>query len=228
MKYKYISTRTKYQKIVTVLMLFVLGVQVLMGQDLEKYSATYIAKWAGDTACIETFTIAGMEMFGRSIQIFPEPHLQQFIFRYGKSGAIESFDIQYYDLKNTSRVLESVTGYLPYNINMRSGNGKITFIVNGPNGESTRTYNEDRIDYLGSWIPIMGQWEWLSRLMVEDKIEKDLTFINKALGVYDLDLARISSDEIIFHGGLSLPITIFLGTDQRIDSIDAIGVSLEF
>ncbi len=201
---------------------------LLVSQDLEKYSATYIATWAGDTACIETFTIAGREMFGRSIQIFPEPHLQQFVFRYGSNGSVESCEIQYYDLKNTSRILESATGFLPYSISMTMRDDSIVFSMNGPEGETTRSYKAERMDYLGSWIPIMGQWEWLSLLMVEDRLDEDLTFVNKAFGVYGLELSRIDKQKIIFHGGLSLPITIFLDADLRIDSIDAMGSAWNF
>jgi len=90
-------------------------------QGNTKYSASFIAEWAGDTASIETYSIIGNHMFGRAIHLYPEPHLRQFEFYYNQDGSIRSMDIQFFELANTSIPLNSKSGFLPYRIKMTAG-----------------------------------------------------------------------------------------------------------
>ncbi|MBK8503987.1 MAG: DUF2911 domain-containing protein [Saprospiraceae bacterium] len=177
---------------------------------------------------IETFTISGRCLFGRAIHLFPEPHSQQFLFEYDEKGSISSLDIQHYDLTNTSIPLESKTGFLPYTIRMRHHHDTIHFLITNQEGIQEIKYPANRMDYLGSWIPIFGQWQYLSSLTPNNQLGDGLTYANKTLGVYELDLKQESDNTVVFYGGLSMPLTFFVGENQKIDSISGIGSAWNF
>jgi hypothetical protein len=200
----------------------------LKAQQSPKYTASFIAEWAGDTVCIETFTIVGKYLFGKAIHLFPEPHLEQFIFEYNERGAIRSLDIQHYTLENTAIPLKSKTGLLPYAVRMRYLDGLIDFEIIKNSGTTNKKYEAERIDYLGSWIPIFGQWQYLSSLVTNSQLQDSLHYVNWSLGVYDLDLKKESDTTIVFYGELSMPLTFFLDTEQLIDSISGIGSAWNF
>lgn len=193
------------------------------GQDIEKYTASFVAEWGGDTATIETFTIVGNHLFGRAIHLYPEPHLQQFEFWYNNDGSMRSLNIQYYDLSNTSVPLESKSGFLPYQMKMNFINEVINFQRISKEGKKQYVYPATRMDFYGGWIPILGQWEWLSALICEGRLDQNLKFVNSVLGIYELELRKAEEKTVIFESGISAPITFKLDENNKIKEIDALG-----
>ena len=66
----------------------------ICAQHSEKYTASFIAEWASDTASIETFTIDGNHIFGLALHLYPEPNLKYFDYWYNADGSIFSMDRQ--------------------------------------------------------------------------------------------------------------------------------------
>jgi len=79
------------------------------------------------------------------------------------------------------------------------------------------------MDFFGGWIPILGQWQWLTDLVVQSRLQNNLKFLNYVIGDYDMELIKDSDNRIIFKSAISAPITFFIDTYGRIDKIDAIG-----
>lgn len=200
-----------------------ISIPVSLAGQAPKYTASFIAEWAQDTAGIETFTIAGNHLFGRAIHLYPEPHLRQFEFWYDDNGAIRSLDIQFYDLENTSIPLETKSGFLPYRIIMNYNNDVIDFRTISKEGEKQYVHLAKRMDFFGGWVPIFGQWQWLSNRVVENQLEKDLKFVNYVVGIYDLWLKQDGDDKVIFESSISAPITFYLNEKDFIEKIDALG-----
>lgn len=194
-----------------------------INQDTEKYTSSFIAEWAGDTASIETYTILGNHMFGRAIHLYPEPHLCQFEFYYNTDGSIRTMDVQFYDLNNTSVPLMTKTGFLPYRIMMNSQKEVVDFRTIDQEGEKQFTHLTSRMDFSGGWIPILGQWQWLSDLVIEDKLQDDLKFLSYPIGDYDMEVTKSSNNTIVFKSDISAPITFMLDENRKIKEIDALG-----
>ena len=200
----------------------------IVSNDGDLFTSTFIAEWAGDTASIETYTIVGNHLFGKAIHLFPEPHLQQFEFLFEKDGSIREMDVQFYSLDNTSVPLNSKTGFLPYRQKMNSDNGIVDFRSIDKNGEKQWVHTVLRMDFNGGWIPIMGQWQWLTTLLLNNKLDQNLKFINAVIGDYELELNQPSKDEVIFKSEISPPITFYVNVNGKIDSINALGSPWNF
>lgn len=194
-----------------------------INKDSDSYTSSFIAEWAGDTASIETFTIIGNHLFGRAIHLYPEPHLRQFNYYFNSNGSIRTMDVLFFDLENTSLPLKSKTGFLPYRITMNALNEVIDFRVIDKEGEKQFTHLSKRMDFFGGWIPIFGQWQWLTDLITENKLEKDLKFLNYAIGDYHMQLTQKTEYLIVFDSDITAPITFFLDNNNKIEKIDAIG-----
>ena len=189
-------------------------------QQSTSYSASLVAMWGSDTACIETFTIAGNQLFGHAIQLFPEPVYKVFNFQYQDDGSLEQFTLQFYDLKNTSTPVASSTG-LPYSITMIDKNGVIHFKTVDQDGAKDWIHQAPRMDYFGGWIPVLGQWEWLSHRTAQNKIASPLKFLNYVVGVYELQMKKIDDKNIQFITDISaVPIDFTLDENARIESIN--------
>ncbi len=193
-------------------------------KGIEPYTASFVAEWGeADTASVETFTIAGHHLFGRALHLYPEPHLRQFQFWYDSDGSIRSLDIQFFEPSNTSVPLESKTGFLPYRMIMISDSGMIDFRIVDAQGEHQYLHEANRMDFLGGWIPIIGQWQWLSSLLTDGSLEDSLVFANYVVGVYDMELLQRQDNKVVFVSGISAPITFSLDEDEKIAEIDALG-----
>lgn len=208
-----------------------LFITTVLGQKQEaKYTASFVAEWANDTACIETFTIAGNHLFGKAIHLFPEPHLRQFQFWFQDDGSLKTLDIQFYNLQNTSIPLESKTGFLPYRISMIFNNGVIDFRTVNKEGEKQYLHSAPRMDFFGGWIPIFGQWEWLAWLTNGGKASTNLKFVNYVVGVYELEMEKLEGQStVLFKTDISpIPIPFKLDQQGKIVSIDAMGSPWNF
>jgi hypothetical protein len=193
-------------------------------ESIEPYTASFVAAWGeADTASVETFTIIGHHLFGRALHLYPEPHLRQFQFWYDSDGSIRSLDIQFFEASNTSVPLESKTGFLPYRMIMNPDNAMIDFRLVDGQGEHQYLHAANRMDFLGGWIPIIGQWQWLSSLLTDGSLADSLVFANYAIGVYDMELFRDHDGNVVFVSGISAPITFSIDEDENIVEIDAMG-----
>lgn len=195
----------------------------MINQDTSVYTSSFVAEWAGDTASLETYTIIGNHMFGKAIHLYPEPHLRQFEFYYNPDGSIRDMDIQFYDLNNTAIPLTTRSGFLPYRIKMNARDEIVDFRSIDKEGEKQWVHKVPRMDFFGGWTPILGQWQWLTSLLTEGKLNDGLLFLNYVIGDYDLELVRKSDTEVIFKSAISAPITFYIDESGKIDSINAIG-----
>jgi hypothetical protein len=186
-----------------------------INKNSDSYTSSFIAEWAGDTASIETFTIIGNNLFGRAIHLYPEPHLRQFNYYFNSNGSIRTMDILFFDLENTSLPLKSKTGFLPYRISMNALNEVIDFRVVDKEGEKQFTHLSKRMDFFGGWTPIFGQWQWLTDLITENKLEKDLKFLNYVIGDYHMQLIQKSDYLIVFDSDITASITFFLDSNNN-------------
>ncbi|CAN5264693.1 hypothetical protein BH23BAC1_BH23BAC1_33730 [soil metagenome] len=198
-------------------------------QDHKSYTASFVAQWANDTASIETFTIIGNHVFGRAIHLFPEPHLRQFTFWFNDDGSMKALDMQLYQLQNTSLPLESKTG-LPTRLFMNFSDDTIDFKYVNMEEERSYIHSAPRMNFFGGWIPIMAQFEWLSRVFNDKKAEKmdDLRFVNYVLGVYDLELTRLNEKAIQFKSNIMEPVKIQHDQAGIIEFVDAVGSGWNF
>ncbi len=194
-----------------------------INRDSDSYTATFFAEWAGDTASVETFTIVGNHLFGRAIHLYPEPHLRQFNYYFNSNGSIRTMDVLFFDLENTSLPLKSKSGYLPYRITMNSMNEVVDFRLVDKEGEKQYTHLSKRMDFFGGWIPIFGQWQWLTDLITENKLEKDLKFLNYVIGDYNMQVTKKADNSIVFDSDITASITFFLDSNNKIEKIDGIG-----
>lgn len=198
-------------------------------QEHKNYTASFVSLWAEDTASIETFTILGNHIFGKAIQLFPEPRLSQFSFWYNEDGSLKTLEIEFYQLQNTSLPLESKTGLFTRLV-MNSSENEIKFQY--VNKEEERTYLQvaPRMDFFGGWIPVVAQFEWLVNLFNngEEQIIKDLKFVNYVVGVFDLELSRINDKTIQFKSSIMEPVKIEHNDSGKIEFIDAIGSGWNF
>lgn len=194
-----------------------------INKETELYSASFIAEWGGDTASIETFTIVGNHLFGKAIHLYPEPHLRQFSYYFNANGSIRTMDVVFLDLENTSLPLKTKSGFLPYRITMTSSNEVIDFRLVDKEGEKQFTHLSKRMDFFGGWTPIFGQWQWLTDLIAEDRLNKNLKFLNYVIGDYDMELTRPEENVIVFDSDITAPITFYLDSQQKIEKIDGIG-----
>lgn len=216
----------------SIVLFLILSVQNLFGQFMDPtivnekknlYTASFVAEWAKDTASVETFSIIGNHLFGKAIHLYPEPHLQQFEFNFNDDGSIREMDVQFYSLENSSIPLESKTGFLPYRIKMNSDHGVADFRSIDKEGEKQWVHKVPRMDFNGGWIPIMGQWQWLTDKLLEGQLDGNLKFINIVIGDYDLSIKKKSNKEVIFKSDISAPIRFYLDSNGKIDSINALG-----
>lgn len=194
----------------------------IVNNNGSMYTASFVAKWATDTASVETFTIIGNHLYGRAIHLYPEPHLRHFSYKYNDNGSIRDMDIQFFDLNNTSTPLDSKTG-LPLRITMKSQNEIVDFRVLDKYGEKQFVHNVNRMDFFGGWTPIFGQWQWLTNLITKGKLGDNLQFLNYIIGDYDIQISKISDKQIQFKSEISAPITFYLDEEDRINKIDALG-----
>lgn len=190
--------------------------------DSDSYSASFIAEWGGDTASIETFTIIGNHLFGRAIHLYPEPHLRQFSYHFNSNGSIRTMDVLFYDLNNTSIPLKSKTG-LPYRITMNAVNEVVDFRVLDAEGEKQFVHLSKRMDFFGGWTPIIGQWQWLTDLIAENRLENGLKFLNYIIGDYFIEITKKDDNLIVFDSDITAPITFYTNDKQKIEKIDGIG-----
>ena len=195
----------------------------ILNANLEPYTATFVAQWANDTASIETFTIAGNYVYGRAIHLYPEPHLRHFTFRYHDDGSLRSMDMQYFELENTSVPLQSQSGLLPYRMTMDDRDGVIDFRSFDQQGEKQYVQLTHRMDFNGDWIPVFGQWQWLTNQLTEGRLGQDLKFLNATVGTYDLEVKQSAPDTVIFVSSISAPIKLILDADNKIKKVDAMG-----
>ncbi len=194
----------------------------VINENGQTYTASFIAEWGADTASIETFTLVGNHLFGRAIHLYPEPHLRQFSYNYNEDGSIRNMDVQFYDLSNTSKPLESKTG-LPVRITMTSQNEVVDFRLIDKSGEKQFVHNSKRMDFFGGWTPIFGQWEWLNQLVIAGEINDGLKFLNYVIGDYDMEIIQLTDKIIEFSSDISAPIKFYLDSDNHIERIDALG-----
>jgi hypothetical protein len=177
-------------------------------------------------------------MYGKVIHRFPECHVRQYSFVYKNDGSIQNLDFLYLDPYNTSLPFNGYTDYLPYRFMANSNNGFIDFtILERPREQNEEGDIDEYKDYYrlfresnyfhfnGDWIPIMAQFEWLSRILTDSEKEKleDLNFINAYVGIHDLKVEKRNEREIFFWSNISEGIRIYLDELSRIDSIDATG-----
>lgn len=205
-----------------------LGIQgQVVPQETHRRSGTFIAEWAKDTASIETYHIVENHLFGRAIHLFPEPHLQQYSYHFNEDGGMSSYEIYFFELKNTSVPLESKTGFLPYNHTMTRDTDSVYFSFVNARGKEHYNHATPRMDFHGGWIPILGQWQWLSDRARTKSLAKDLKFINSHVGVYGLRVYE-KGETVIFESDISAPITIFPREDGQIEEIDTHGSPWNF
>ncbi len=195
---------------------------ILSQADSGIYTASFIATWAGDTASIETFTIAGNHLIGKAIHLYPEPHLKHFSVLYNDDGSIRNMDFQFFQLDNTSLLFESKTN-LPYRVHMSMNDGVLNSHTCYPKGAFQFIHKTPRADFNGGWIPILGQWEWMTSRWAHGNLDDGLVFVNYALGPYDLTLEARDDHTLVFTSGITAPITFFLDEHRRIEHIDAMG-----
>lgn len=195
----------------------------ILNDKAEPYTATFVAQWGNDTASIETFTIAGNYVYGQAIHLYPEPHLRHFTFRYHDDGSMRSMDIQYFDLNNTSLPLQSKSGLLPYRLAMDDRDGVIDFRIFDKDEEVQSVHLTHRMDFNGDWVPIFGQWQWLTDLLVEGRLGQNLKFLNASVGIYELEVKQSAADTVIFVSSISAPIKLILDADKKIKKVDAMG-----
>jgi len=194
----------------------------ILSTDANEYTSSFIAHWGQDTASIETYTIVGNNLFGKAIHLYPEPHMRQFSYFYNTDGSMRSMDVLFYSLNNTSIPLKSKHG-LPYRIQMNSFNELVDFRVTDGEGEKQFTHYSKRMDFFGGWIPIIAQWQVLVNTIKENKLNKNLKFLNHTIGDYPMDLKVTSDSTIVFNSDILQPITIYIDDSHKIKKIDAIG-----
>ena len=195
------------------------------GQAPGKYTASFVSVWGKDTVSIETFTIIGNHVYGKAIHLFPEVHMRHFDFWYNHDGSFRTFDVQFFEISNTSIPLESKTGHLPYRWMMNSNDNVVDFrIINGK-GEDQIIHLSPQINFLGGWIPMMAQFEWNARLMKRRSVDvlKNLKFVNPYIGVEELELRSSNDNSIIFNSNITESIRIDSDENGHIKYIDAIG-----
>ena len=193
----------------------------ILNSDTTKYTASFIAEWAGDTASIETVTIVGNHMFGRAIHLYPEPHLQQFDYYFKPDGSIKLMNFQFYDLLNSSIPLKTKSGFLPTRVLMTAKEKAVDFIIVDKTGEKQITHQTERIDFIGGWVPIIGQWQWLANQVVKGNADNNFVFSNAVIGDYDLWLKQTSDTTIVFDSEITKEIIFYLDDQQKIYQIDA-------
>ena len=199
----------------------------IFAQKVNRKTGTFIAEWAKDTASIETYTILENHLFGRAIHLFPEPHLQQFSYQFEEDGGMERYDIYFFDLKNTSIPLESKSGFLAYSHHMRRDKDSVYFTYIDAKGKSYFNHATPRMDFQGGWIPILGQWQWITDRVRNNALADNLKFINSHVGVYGLRVFE-EGNTIIFESDISAPITIFPDEQGMVQEIDTHGSPWNF
>lgn len=186
----------------------------ICAQHSEKYTASFIAEWAGDTAGIETFTIDGNHVYGQALHLYPEPNLKYFDYWYNSDGSIFSMNRQVVRLSDNEVFFRE---------HLLSSNNQAEFWHIFPDTLEHYVHPIERIDFLGGWVPLFCQWEWLTERLVNKNISKNLKFINSHIGVYDLWLTEENDSTVTFHSGITQPITFYLDAQKHIKYIDAIG-----
>lgn len=213
---------------ITVMLIYQLNAQrknpFIINESNETYTTTLIAKWGNDTAAIETFTLVGNHLMGEALHLYPEPHKKIFRFWYNDDGSLKEYEFRFHHPDNPTLPLKSKTGFLPI-MSKAATNDKVFNSRNvGFNGrESQYIHDIRRLDFVGGWIPILGQLEWLAQQHKKTGDRHDLVFINAWLGPYEMSVYQKSEGELIFDSGITKPISLFLDDEYHIDSIDALG-----
>ncbi|MFH6605062.1 DUF2911 domain-containing protein [Maribacter algicola] len=215
------------------LLALILCCDLLVGQNKEPYTASYIMEWGNkDTIGIETFTLYKNQIYGKAVHGFPENYVRHFDIKYDTvNGSIRELNFLYNDVANTSLSIDSKTGFLPYRFYAKLNDGLLDFkslqkgSKENDSGLTRIVHQTDGYHFNGDWIPIIAQFEWLVSWFLEQDKEKigGLKFINAYVGLYDLQLERINKKHIRFWSNISESIELYLNDDGRIENIDGIG-----
>lgn len=180
----------------------------------KPYRTSYIAKWGMDTASIETISIDGQHMYGEALHLYDHPNLKEFHIYFDKDGSIGHLDLWRYDLTNSDH---------SYQEHLSKQKGGLDFWYIDNNQANYLRHDQNRVDFVGGWVPLIGQFEWIVQEYQRKGNLDSLKFLNPYLRGGDIKVFSLGDQQIAFYSNITDTIKIHLDEEGHIHYINSMG-----